>query len=75
MNFIRKNTRAISLIVVYFFTVLMQAGSLLLLAISLLFDNNLVESSFANLVTGLTITAIVGIVLFLERNRCWVRLF
>ncbi|UYY06945.1 CPBP family intramembrane metalloprotease [Enterococcus faecalis] len=64
MNFIRKNTRAISLIVVYFFTVLMQAGSLLLLAISLLFDNNLVESSFANLVTGLTITAIVGIVLF-----------
>ncbi|EHT2877611.1 CPBP family intramembrane metalloprotease [Enterococcus faecalis] len=42
----------------------MQAGSLLLLAISLLFDNNLVESSFANLVTGLTITAIVGIVLF-----------
>lgn len=64
MNFIHKNTRAISLIVVYFFTVLMQAGSLLLLAISLLFDNNLVESSFANLVTGLTITAIVGIVLF-----------
>ncbi len=64
MNFIRKNARAISLIVVYFFTVLMQAGSLLLLAISLLFDNNLVESSFANLVTGLTITAIVGIVLF-----------
>lgn len=65
MNFIRKNTRAISLIVVYFFTVLMQKfGSLLLLAISLLFDNNLVESSFANLVTGLTITAIVGIVLF-----------
>ena len=42
----------------------MQVGSLLLLAISLLFDNNLVESSFANLVTGLTITAIVGIVLF-----------
>ncbi|EGO9008238.1 TPA: CAAX protease [Enterococcus faecalis] len=37
MNFIRKNTRAIRLIVVYFFAVLMQAGSLLLLAISLLF--------------------------------------
>ena len=32
-----KNTRAIRLIVVYFFAVLMQAGSLLLLAISLLF--------------------------------------
>ncbi|TKO03505.1 CAAX protease, partial [Enterococcus faecalis] len=37
MNFIRKNTRAISLIVLYFFTVLIQACSLLLLAISLLF--------------------------------------
>ncbi|MEB7792198.1 CPBP family intramembrane metalloprotease [Enterococcus faecalis] len=64
MNFIRKNTRAITLILVYFFAALMQAGSLLLLAISELFNNNLIESEFANSVTGLAITAIVGIILF-----------
>ncbi|BDQ61497.1 hypothetical protein EfsSVR2332_15750 [Enterococcus faecalis] len=75
MNFIRKNTRAISLIVVYFFTVLMQAGSLLLLAISLLFDNNLVESSFCKSRNRFNYYCYCGNSFILERNRCWVRLF
>ncbi|MBP0775066.1 CPBP family intramembrane glutamic endopeptidase [Bacillus anthracis] len=64
MNFIKTNTKEISMLIIYALFVPFQIGLFILLGISLLTNSNIVESEFALSAISLTIPAIVGIIFF-----------
>ncbi|MGR5982387.1 lysostaphin resistance A-like protein [Bacillus cereus] len=64
MNFIKTNTKEISMLIIYTLFVPFQIGLFILLGISLLTDSNIVESEFALGAIALSVPAIVGIIFF-----------
>ncbi|MCC2377194.1 CPBP family intramembrane metalloprotease [Bacillus wiedmannii] len=64
MNFIKMNTKELIMLIVYTMFALLQIGLFILFGISLLTNSNLVESEFVLSAIGLTVPAIVGIILF-----------
>ncbi|HDR7658020.1 TPA: CPBP family intramembrane metalloprotease [Bacillus wiedmannii] len=64
MNFINKNKKELIMLVILTLFLPFQIGLFILFGISLLTNNNLVESEFALGAIGFTVPAIVGIILF-----------
>ncbi|PGO20037.1 CPBP family intramembrane metalloprotease [Bacillus cereus] len=64
MNFIKKNKKELIMLVVLTLFLPFQIGLFILFGISLLTNNNLVESEFALGAISFTVPAIVGIILF-----------
>ncbi|MEI2317251.1 CPBP family intramembrane glutamic endopeptidase [Bacillus paramobilis] len=64
MNFIKMNKKEIIMLVILTLFLPFQIGLFILFGISLLTNNNLVESEFALGTIGFTVPAIVGIILF-----------
>ncbi|AXO99367.1 type II CAAX endopeptidase family protein [Bacillus anthracis] len=64
MNFIKTNTKEISMLIIYALFVPFQIGLFILLGISLLTNSNIVESEFALNAIALSVPAIVGIIFF-----------
>lgn len=64
MNFIKRNTKELIMLIVYTMFALLQMGLFILFGISLLTNSNLVESEFVLSAVGLTVPAIVGIIFF-----------
>lgn len=64
MNFIKTNTKELIMLIIYTLFVPFQIGLFILFGLSLLTNSNLVESEFALSAIGLTVPAIIGIILF-----------
>ncbi|MGG0708029.1 CPBP family intramembrane glutamic endopeptidase [Bacillus paramobilis] len=64
MNFIKMNKKELIMLVILTLFLPFQIGLFILFGISLLTNNNLVESEFALGAIGFTVPAIVGIILF-----------
>jgi len=64
VNFINKNKKELIMLVILTLFLPFQIGLFILFGISLLTNNNLVESEFALGAIGFTVPAIVGIILF-----------
>ncbi|MFP5011310.1 CPBP family intramembrane glutamic endopeptidase [Bacillus paranthracis] len=64
MNFIKMNKKEIIMLVILTLFLPFQIGLFILFGISLLTNNNLVESEFALGAIGFTVPAIAGIILF-----------